>query len=168
MVFYNGDDEMEDIVKLKLSDAFEKNPGNDDFEWTATMYNINFGHNLELMEKCFALRDYARYVEKVKRKLRIGIKLEKAVADAVNEAIEENLLNGFFKIHEKGVLDMTLTEFNEAEFVANRRAEGREEGRAEGTWDTLVELVQKGLLAVKDAAAHAGISVEEFQQKIKI
>lgn len=162
VVFYNGDDAVQDVVKLKLSDAFEKTAESDDFEWTATMYNINLGHNRKMMEQCLALRDYARYVEKVKTKIKGGKELEKAVKEAVDEAIKENLLNGFFKIHEKGVLDMTLTEFNEAEFVANRRAEGR----AEGILITLVDLVGKGLLAVKDAAEQAGMTVEEFQQKL--
>ena len=44
---------------------------------------------------------------------------------------------------------------------------GRREGRREGILITLVELVQKGLLAVNDAAAQAGMSMEEFQQKMQ-
>lgn len=43
----------------------------------------------------------------------------------------------------------------------------RAEGRAEGVLETLVELVQKGLLTVKDAAAQAGMTQEEFQQKMQ-
>ena len=43
----------------------------------------------------------------------------------------------------------------------------REEGRAEGTLITLTDLVQKGLLEVKDAAEQAGMTVEEFEIKIK-
>ena len=43
----------------------------------------------------------------------------------------------------------------------------RAEGRIEGILITLVELVQKGLLAVNDAAAQAGMSLEEFQQKMQ-
>ncbi len=50
---------------------------------------------------------------------------------------------------------------------AEGRAEGRTEGRAEGIIETLTALVQKGLLAVKDAAAQAGMSVEEFEQKMQ-
>jgi len=44
----------------------------------------------------------------------------------------------------------------------------RAEGRAEGVLETLVELVQKGLLTVKDAAEQAGMTQEEFQQKISL
>lgn len=54
-----------------------------------------------------------------------------------------------------------------AEGRAEGREEGRTEGRTEGVWVTLVELVQKGVLAVKDAAAQAGMTPEEFQQKMQ-
>lgn len=39
--------------------------------------------------------------------------------------------------------------------------------REEGVLDTLRDLVHKGLLAVKDAAEQAGMSTEEFQQKMQ-
>ena len=42
----------------------------------------------------------------------------------------------------------------------------REEGRAEGVIDTLISLVQKGLLSIKDAAAQLGITEAAFQQKM--
>ena len=45
-------------------------------------------------------------------------------------------------------------------------AEGRVEGRMEGIFDTLVSLVQKGLLSVKDAAAQAGVSEAIFRKKM--
>lgn len=57
---------------MKLSDAFEKSVDNSEFQWTATMYNINLGHNKKMMDQCFALRDYARYVEKVKTNIKGG------------------------------------------------------------------------------------------------
>lgn len=43
---------------------------------------------------------------------------------------------------------------------------GRKEGRAEGRVMVLAELVQKNLLPVEDAAKQAGMSVEEFDQKV--
>ena len=69
---------------------------------------------------------------------------------------------------------MLLTEYNEAEamelFRAEGRAEGlaegRAEGRAEGIIDTLISLVQNGLLSIKDAAAQLGITEVAFQQKM--
>ncbi|MBQ9991639.1 MAG: hypothetical protein IJP31_12000, partial [Lachnospiraceae bacterium] len=64
--------------------------------------------------------------------------------EAVKEAIEENLLDGFFKKHEKGVLDMTLTEYNEEEFIRNRKEEGREEGKYEATINMARDLFRDG------------------------
>lgn len=42
----------------------------------------------------------------------------------------------------------------------------KQEGIEQGIWETLVNLVQKGLLTIKDAAEQAGMSVEEFQCKM--
>jgi len=65
---------------------------------------------------------------------------------------------------------MLLTEYNEAKvmelFREEGRAEGRAEGREEGIIDTLISLVQNGLLSIKDAAAQLGITEAAFQQKM--
>ena len=53
-----------------------------------------------------------------------------------------------------------------AEGRAEGLAEGRAEGRAEGIIDTLISLVQKGLLSIKDAADQLGITEAAFQQKM--
>ena len=69
---------------------------------------------------------------------------------------------------------MLLTEYNEAEQMElfkedgrrEGRKEGRKEGRAEGIIETLISLVKKGLLSVKDAADQAGITEAAFEQKM--
>ena len=69
---------------------------------------------------------------------------------------------------------MKLKRYNEAEAMelfreegrAEGRAEGLAEGRAEGIIDTLISLVQNGLLSIKDAAAQLGITEVAFQQKM--
>ena len=52
-----------------------------------------------------------------------------------------------------------LTEYNEAEAMELFREEGREEG----TLETLVALVRKGLLTVRQAAEQAQLSDAEFK-----
>lgn len=54
-----------------------------------------------------------------------------------------------------------------AEGIAEGRAEGIAEGIAEGTLKTLVALVQKGLLTMKDAAEQAGMTERDFQKKMQ-
>lgn len=143
-VFYNGDTEMPDQKILKLSDAFEQEDQTGMYEWSAVMLNINAGHNQELMDKCKALHEYALYVAKVKAYSKT-MPIADAVDKAVEEAIAEGYLDGFFKKHREGVVNVSLTEFNEAEFIENRRAEGREEGRAEAFEEVMISMIRDGL-----------------------
>ena len=57
---------------------------------------------------------------------------------------------------------MLLTEYNEVETVELFREDGRREGRAEGKFETLIELVQKGLLSTGTAATQLGITEADF------
>jgi hypothetical protein len=45
--------------------------------------------------------------------------------------------------------------------------EGLEQGREQGEFKTMLELVQDGILTMKEAAARKYMSVEEFQTKIR-
>ena len=58
-VFYNGNEKRPEREILKLSDAFKVPVGEGCFEWTATVLNINYGCNKELMEKCDVVYEYA-------------------------------------------------------------------------------------------------------------
>ena len=68
-----------------------------------------------------------------------GLEKKQAIEKAVDEAIKENLLEGFFKIHRAEVIGMCLTEFDEEEAkriwhkdgFAEGKAEGKNEGRSE-------------------------------------
>ena len=98
VVFYNGSRNMPDVTKLYLSDAFEIPAESGDFEWTATMLNINAGRNKTLLQKCKPLYYYSCYVDRVKANVRSGMTKENAVSEAVNFAIQNDFLDGYFKI----------------------------------------------------------------------
>ena len=98
VVFYNGSRDMPDVTKLRLSEAFEISAENGDFEWTATMLNINAGRNKTLLQKCKPLYYYSCYVDRVKTNVRSGMTKENAVSEAVNFAIRNDFLDGYFKI----------------------------------------------------------------------
>ena len=69
---------------------------------------------------------------------------------------------------------MLLTEYNEAEQMELFKEDGRREGRAEGEvigrekgiLETLISLVKKGLLSMKDAADQAGVTETAFEKKM--
>ena len=64
--------------------------------------------------------------------------------------------------HKAEVKGMLLTEYNEAEQMELFK----EDGRREGIIETLISLVKKGLLTIKDAADQAGITETAFEQKM--
>ena len=61
----------------------------------------------------------------------------------------------YYKQNPEGV-EIMCREFEET------REEGRKEGRKEGTLDTLSSLVSDGILSASQAAARAGMSVQDF------
>ena len=79
IVFYNGGKETADVEYLRLSDAFETDNKNCDFEWTAEMININPGHNETLQKNCKALYNYTQYISRISENKKKGIKYSDAM-----------------------------------------------------------------------------------------
>ena len=175
VVFYNGKKEQPDEMILKLSDSFPE--GSDaDIEVKVRMLNVNVGRNRLLLEACKPLGEYSWLVDEIRKNN--TTKDEDGMSSAVDRAISDMpdsfVIKSFLELHRTEVKGMLLTEYNEAEAMelfreegrAEGRAEGLAEGRAEGIIDTLISLVQNGLLSIKDAAAQLGITEVAFQQKM--
>lgn len=126
VVFYNGTSKHEPIEKLKLSDAFITEDSNHEFEWTATMINLNKGKNEELLSKCKPLSDYMTLINKINCYKKTEATLQSAVNRAINECIEENVLADFLRKHRGDVMGNCLTEFNEEAYKKGLLEEGRE------------------------------------------
>ena len=135
IVFYNGTRKVTDKQELRLSQMYENFKGEPALELIVTMFNVNEGHNKELMEQCQILNEYAIYVAKV-RKYAQNMKLEKAVNRAVDECIKEGILAEFLKANKAEVIAVSIFEYDkEEEEKKLRRAEyeaGREAGEREG------------------------------------
>ena len=121
--------------KMRLSDAFELEDKSGDFEWTADVININPGKNESLVKSCKPMYDYVRLVGKISANKKAGMKIQRAVNEAVDWAIEENFLEGFVREQKEEIIGMYLTEFNEERAIRG----WREEGRAEGALQKAVE-----------------------------
>ncbi len=90
VVFYNGTEEDGDFRVLKLSDSFTKADGQEAcLECTATMININYGHNQKLMESCRELYEYSFLIEEIRKGVRGNLDLAEAVDRAVEVCIRE-------------------------------------------------------------------------------
>lgn len=167
VVFYNGKKEQPDEMILKLSDSFPE--GSDaDIEVKVRMLNVNVGRNQLLLEACKPLGEYSWLVDEVRRNNTTNDEdgMSSAIDRAISDMPDSFVIKSFLELHRTEVKGMLLTEYNEAEAMELFREEGRAEGRAEGIIDTLISLVQKGLLSIKDAAAQLGISEVAFQQKM--
>lgn len=174
VVFYNGNREIDDITKLYLSDSFEQ-PNcnlnqlnkfqNKEFEWTATIININKNHNDTLLKKCKSLYDYSRFVEMVKNNLRNGNSKDDAVRIAVNEGIKQNFFNGYLKKSKSEVQEMSLTEFDQEEYDKNRREEGATQKAIETARLSLQNNLQPNLIAKITGLSLA--EIEKLKEQIK-
>ena len=167
IVFYNGSEkDLEEKRRtLRLSDAFETDTGAGEYEWTATMININSGKNQSIMDSCHVLYEYAVFVAKIKR-YRDSMALKEAIDLAVRECIEENILRDFLEQHRREVCDMCLTEFDEKKYEDVLREEGREEGPVEGRKKEVFMSVQEGDYGIVRGAQKLNLSVEEFEKEM--
>ena len=159
IVFYNGNDNFPDKLELKLSNAFENPDISGHFEWTATMLNINKGHNQAIMDKCQALSQYSDFIAKVKE-YNLSLPIREAVDKAVEYAISNNYLDGFFKKHKEGIMFSCLTEFNEEVFRNGIHEEGYQEAREDG--------IIKAIQMSKDLGATTEATIAQLVDKYEL
>ncbi len=135
IVLYNGDTERPAVEKMKLSDAFFDGSVNAEYEWTATVFNLNDKSNDSLLDKCKPLSDYMAVVSRIKEKWVHGMtdnEAVKAVDEAIKSCIDDGILVEFLTKHRAEVIDVCLTEFDEKKYADTLRSEGKAEGLSEG------------------------------------
>ena len=181
VVFYIGDTERPAIEKMRLSDAFVGGDPNPDYEWTATVYNLNSDKNSNLLDACRPLADYTEIIQRIKAKVKTMSQnedLARAIDEVILSCIEDGILAEFLTKHRSEVVDVCLTEFNEKQYAETLRSEGREEGRVEGLEEgrkegrpegiligrvrELSALIADGILTAEAAAQRANLPVDEL------
>lgn len=162
-VFYNGPKShyKEDVSKLRLSDAFENFEEHGDFEWTATVININADHNKSLQKNCKPLYHYISYVDRIKQNLAKDMKKQDAINEAVDWACAQNLLDGFFRENKAMISAVSLTEFDQELYDKCRHEEGREEGAQEKALETANNLLKMKLGSPDQIAKATGLPLEK-------
>lgn len=171
IVFYNGEDECEPVTKLRLSDAFINEDRSGDFEWTATVYNLNRGKNDKLLRKCKPLAEYMELVNRIRDNQRNGLGVREAINKAVDSCIEDGIMEEFLIKHKAEVLSVCITEFDEKVYTDGIREEGREEGRKQGRKNQMIEsiksLTEKLGVSEEEACRLLGVSVAQYQDAKK-
>lgn len=147
-VFYNGEEEQPEQYSLKLSDAFIRPVENPELELTCKVFNINYGKNKELLDKCHFLKGYMTFVDYVRKYHReYGYKeLEHAIEVAIDRCIKEHVLRDFFMEHRSEVVKVTRLDYTFDRQIMLERADSREEGFEEGRAEGLAEGVAEGVI----------------------
>ena len=129
------------VQKNRLSDCFE-NTDNEApcLECTATMLNINYGHNQELMKHCRRLEEYSIFVQCVREYIQSEPSVEDALEKAIDTCINQDVLADFLKKHRAEVTNMILTTYDKDLYEKTLKEDAREEGRAEGLMEGRAEI----------------------------
>ena len=170
-VFYHGGPKNPERWKMKLSDSFLNPDETGDFQWTATVINLNPDHNSVLNKNCTPLYHYVKFATLISENRKSGMNKQEAIEKAVDYAIEKDLLEGFFKIHRAEVIGMCLTEFDEEEakriWHEDGYTEGLSKGRAEGESKKAVEDAinfLKKSISPETIAECVGLPLEQVQE----
>ena len=98
---------------MRLTDAFVSENGktaeNACLECAATMLNINYGHNFELMQKCRRLEEYSLFVAEVRKWIEAGGDRKQAVDDAVDVCIDQGILRDILIRERTAIVNMVLS-----------------------------------------------------------
>ena len=127
------------------------------------------------MEQCQILREYAIYVARV-RKYAKYMQLETAVKKAVDECIQEEILEEFLRKNRAEVIAVSIFEYDKEEEERKLRKAEYEAGVAAGMKDGMKAGVADGIskgkiLAKKDAASSLitlGLTVEQISSALKV
>ena len=132
VVFYNGIERRAEKEILRLSDSFIMPCSEGEYEWTATVYNINDGHNKDLMNKCKILQEYATMVAKIREFQQKGLDLDLSIEEAIEYCLTHEVLKEFLLEHKSEVTDMLKMEYDEAKTLESYLEKGQEIGEERG------------------------------------
>ena len=111
-----------------------------------------------LQKNCKPLYDYCSYVNRVKQNLQAKMPATSAVEEALDYAIRENLLEGYFKSQKMEVLNMSLTEFDQEEYDRILRRDAYLEGKEDAARNALALGIP-----IDQVAKITGLAVEDIQ-----
>jgi hypothetical protein len=174
IVLYNGEKRQPDYKKLKLSDAFKdieglKVSGIDKIplELFVHVYNVNHGHNTEILKKSETLDEYSMFIDKIREYQKKIKTLEKAFKSAIKYCIENNILKDYLEANASEVLNMLLGEWDKEEYIEVMCEEAREEGLEEGM-EKEKQIIAKNLLAKGSTPEFVceitGLSLEQIEE----
>jgi len=139
IVLYNGNEPFVDHKELKLSDAFmdiqglkltksDKQP----LELIVNVYNINQGHNPDILKKSLTLNSYSIFISKIWEYRNSNKTLAESLKLAIIYCIDNDILKDFLMKQGSKVYSLLYSEYNLEDEIEVAKQEAREYGHAEG------------------------------------
>ncbi|BAL82303.1 hypothetical protein SELR_05950 [Selenomonas ruminantium subsp. lactilytica TAM6421] len=133
------------IQKLRLSEAFPKNiPFEAPLELIVTRLNISYNEDKDKRSELLKYKpicDYSFFVHKSKVLKASGLPLKEAIQQTTDFCINHNIMKDFLLEHYEEVFDMYSIQWNEHDYGAAMKADGRIEGRNEMATDTALKML---------------------------
>lgn len=165
VIFYNGAEPQPDRKILRLSDLYTVKTKEAQLELTAELLNINWNHNLELMEACQDLKDYAEYVDRV-RKYAGEQPLSEAVERAITECIREGILKEFLEKNRAEVKKMSIYEYDQEKHIRMERQDAWEDGVQEGIKEGELRGAERQLSKIIKNMMKKGRSISQIAEEL--
>ena len=141
VVFYNGLKNEPDRQILRLSDAFQTKGGC--LECEAVMLNINYGKNLELMEKCRRLEEYAIFIATVREYAADKKRsLSEAITLAIDACIEKGILLDILTVERTEVFMYILESFDKELYERDLKQNAYVDGVKDGEINKLLSMIK--------------------------
>ena len=141
VVFYNGTEKRPEYEEMRLSEAFCHKTDEPGIEVRCRVYNINPDNNRSLKERSAVLEGYTYFVEKVRTYRKGNMGLEEAVDRAIEDCIENHVLEDFFRDRKDEVKKMTHLDYTWEKREQMIRKEEFEDGMEQGRVQMLVNQV---------------------------
>ena len=123
------------------------------------------------MEQCQILREYAIYVARV-RKYAKYMQLETAVQKAVDECIQEEILEEFLRKNRAEVIAVSIFEYDKEEEERKLRKAEFEAGEQRGIQKGIQEGIQEGkelkTKEIVNSLLQDGMGIEKIAELLKI
>lgn len=158
IIFYNGNEEIPDVVKQHLSDSFINKGGRSDLEVTAHIYNINAGHNQELTGKCRKLYEYCSFIDRIKKTInqKDTENINQLLNQVIDECISDDILADILTEERNRVMTTILAQFDAEKYIEYEReysySEGLEQGIEQGRLEAVTDSIQHMLNSGKTPA----------------
>ena len=160
-VLYDGNDSEPLTREMRLSDAFGGDSSS--LELIVTSFNINYGLNQPLLDKCRYLKDYSTLVGKIKEGIANGLNLYDSIIQAVNFCVDHNVMKQFLLDNEREVFNMLALQWKLEDAQKAWFLDGRDEGIDIGIEKVALNMLKKNK-SFKDIQEATDLSIKRIQE----